>query len=456
MSLNVILSIISEEDLKNLEFCKQLLLRAFQERNDLVIKSLLGKISSVFVFSNEQYRKEVIEYIYNLVHPLKVENLLNLGKESILGNVLIIYYFVKEISPLTSEKIETFVKLSELKYAKDSLTLELIPITDVIIIDLNENVGSTNKSSDIEKCIEICELFFSNGLIARTIDTIAGMLILYKSAAKAELRFKGDIVDSLIKKKLDVFLTLIKKVLEDVKDKEDLIKYYDEIYDILLRTDIPVFFDSDKIYVDFDSLYNGNFYFAKVLDKLGNIDLILPFDKRDVSQIQKVYDVNTGNFITPRGRIGKLLIYDVFSFRKVREVTRILEEQISFVRKLHETEIEQSIREILHDQNITTHSPVEKVDVYTLKLYVNNESDLRDAGMILKGRGYPKVNLDSVASNILKAIDLPVHIIFLVHTGVLDDVAREKFINQCNRAKKMYCIVDAEDLARLLMAYNKM
>ena len=132
------------------------------------------------------------------------------------------------------------------------------------------------------------------------------------------------------------------------------------------------------------------------------------------------------------------------------------EEQISFARELHETEIEQKIREILHDQNITTHSPVDIVDVYTLKLYVNNENDLRDVGMILKGREYPKVNLDSVASNILKAIDLPVHIIFLIHTGILDDVAREKFVNQCNRAKKMYCVVDSEDLTRLLIAYNKM
>ena len=57
---------------------------------------------------------------------------------------------------------------------------------------------------------------------------------------------------------------------------------------------------------------------------------------------------------------------------------------------------------------------------------------------------------------ILKAIDSPIHIIFLIHTGVLDDEAREKFINQCNLAKKMYCIVDAEDLARLLIAYGKM
>jgi len=52
-------------------------------------------------------------------------------------------------------------------------------------------------------------------------------------------------------------------------------------------------------------------------------------------------------------------------------------------------------------------------------------------------------------------MDLPIHIVFLIHTGILDDVAREKFINQCNLAKKMYCVVDAEDLAKLFIAYGK-
>jgi len=396
-----------------------------------------------------------VDYTYELVRSLNIEKLLGLDKETVFGNVLIIYYFIKEISPLTPEKIETFVRLSELKYIRDPLTLELIPTKLAIIIDLDEKVRLI-KSSDIEKCIDICESLFANGLVAKTIDTITGMLNLYKNASKPELRFKGDIIASLINKKLDVFLSLIRKILEEVENKEDLMTHYDKIYDLLLRANIPVFFDSDKIYVDIDFLYNENFYFAKILDKLGNIDLILPFDRTSANEIQKIYGPEIGDFITPKGRIGKLLLRDVFSFRKVREVTGVSEQQLSFVRKLYETEIEQKIREILHDQNITTHSPVEKVDVYTLKLCVNNENDLRDVGMILKGRGYPKVKLESAASNILKAIDLPVHIIFLIHTGVLDDEVMEKFINQCNRAKKMYCMFDVEDLTTLLIAYDKM
>ena len=451
----MLLSIIGEEDLRNPEFCRQLLKRAFQEQDDSVTRSLLEKISRVFVFSDEEYRKELVEYAYSLAQHLRTEELLNLNRESVFGNILMIYFFVKQISPLTSEKMETFVALSELKYIRDPLTLEMLPTKEVILLNLDEKAASINKPSDVEKCIELCELLFANATIAKTFDTITSMLVLYKNASKAELRFKGEIVGSLLEKKPDVFLSLTQKVLKEVKDNDDLIKQYDDIYDFLQKGGIPVFFDFEKVFVEFDFLYNKNFYFAKVLDKMGKIELVQPFDRMSADQVQKVYDPQTGSFATPRGRTGKLLLRDVFSFRKAGEVTQASAEQITFVRNLRETEMEPRIRDIIHDQNLTAHSPTEEVDVYTLKLYVNNENDLRDVGMVLKGRGYPKVNLDAVASNILKAMDLPIHIVFLIHTGILDDVAREKFINQCDRARKMYCVVDAEDLARLFIAYGK-
>jgi hypothetical protein len=456
MSLKVILSIIGEEDLRNAEFCKQLLKRAFQEGDDSVTRALLEKISRIFIFSDEKYRKELLEYAYTFAQHLKTEELINLSRESVFGNILMIYYFVKQISPLTSEKIEKFVKLSELKYVYDPLTLEMVPAKEMMLLDLDEKVASINKLVDIERCIELCELLFANDIIVKTFDTIASMLILYKSASKPELRIKGEIVSALLEKKLDVFLNLIQKVKNEVKDKDALIQQYEDIYDFLHKVRLPVFFDFEKVLIEFSTLYNGNFFFAKVLNKTGEVELVQPFDKINAIHVQKIYDPITRKFVIPRKRAGKLLLRDIFSFRKVGEVTQISEEQIAFVKKLRETEIELKIREILHDQNLTTHSPAENVDVYTLKLYVNNENDLRDAGMILKGKGFPKVNLKVVAPNILKAMDLPIHIVFLIHTGILDDVAREKFINQCNLAKKMYCIVDAEDLARLLIAYNKM
>jgi len=135
----VLLSIIGEEDLRNPEFCRQLLKRAFQEQDDSVTRSLLEKISRVFVFSDEEYRKELVEYAYSLAQHLRTEELLNLNRESVFGNILMTYFFVKQISPLTSEKMETFVALSELKYIRDPLTLEMLPTKEVILLNLRES-----------------------------------------------------------------------------------------------------------------------------------------------------------------------------------------------------------------------------------------------------------------------------------------------------------------------------
>jgi hypothetical protein len=123
---------------------------------------------------------------------------------------------------------------------------------------------------------------------------------------------------------------------------------------------------------------------------------------------------------------------------------------------MSENEIEKSIREILHDQNITSHGVVERVDIYEHKLFVNNESDLRDVGIIIKGRGYPKITLRDLATNIIKAVDLPAPLIFLVYTGSINDDAKNQFIKQCNRAKKLYCILDTIDITKLLVAYGKL
>jgi hypothetical protein len=181
----------------------------------------------------------------------------------------------------------------------------------------------------------------------------------------------------------------------------------------------------------------------------------MPFDEISYTEVQKVFDLQNGAFVSPTGRIGKITIHDVYSFRKTREISEATEEQLEITKKMSENEIEKTIREILQDQNITSHSPAEKADIYQHKLFVNNEKDLRDVAIIIKGKSYAKITLSDIASNLLKAVDLPVQLIFIVHTGILLDEPREKFINQCDRAKKMHCIIDVVDLTRLLLAYNK-
>ena len=457
MSLDVILSMVTEEDFRDMVFCKRLVMRAFRERNLKAIESLLEKISVVFVFASEEFREEVVEYIYSVIQSLTFETVLEIGKDSVLGNVVVLCYFIRKIGVVTPEKIEILVRLSELKHLREPFTLEFIPTKDTLILDFDVRIERIVNTAQIEKAIEICELLFRNGKLEESKDTILGILLLYENSQLPERKFKRDIVSALLDSKLNRFLRLTKKIYKGIKDKTGLVEHYIEIYDLLLNVGVPVFFKFSNFRFEFNKFYNGNFYFAKLLDRSGNEELVPPFQQIDIAGVQKVYDLETERFITPKGRVGKLLLSDVYSFRKVREVTQVTTEQIEFVKKLYEDDVEKKIRGILRDQNITSHGPAEKIDVYTHKLFMNNEQDLRDVGIIIKGRGYlPKVNLGDVASNILKAVDLPIQIVFLIHTGILLDEAREKFINQCNRAKKMYCVVDQRDLTRLLFAYNKL
>ena len=119
-----------------------------------------------------------------------------------------------------------------------------------------------------------------------------------------------------------------------------------------------------------------------------------------------------------------------------------------------ENDIEKAIRYILRDCNQTSHSPIEIVDIYELKLKVNGDDDIRNAGFIIKGRSYEKVSLNSVATAIIKAINSPIEIIFVIHVGNLQDEVLFHLEKLCNKSQKMYCIIDAYDLARLLKAYS--
>jgi len=356
---------------------------------------------------------------------------------------------------ITPEKIRILAAFSKLVHIEDPLTFEYVPVEGTLILDLNETVKSSKKST-IEKAIDACEILFVNGRLEKSKDTVKGMLVLYENSGKPEYRFKARIISALLNKRMDLFLALLAEICKGINDEDQIMAKYAQVYDLLIRAGVPVFFDLNLFRFEFDRFYNANFYFARLLDNLGNERLLMPFAETSYMEVQKVFDLQSEAFVSPTGRVGKIAIQDIYSFRKAREISEVTEQQTQITAKMSENDVEKKIREILQDQNITSHSPAEKTDIYTHKLFVNNENDLRDVAIIIKGKGYPKVTLSDMASNLLKAVDLPVQIVLLVHTGTLFDEPKEKFITQCDRAKKMYCIVDVVDLTKLLLSYGKL
>ena len=444
----------SENDFRDAEFCKKLIDRAIFERNSEAIRGLLNRISSVFVFSTDEFRKEIVDFAYLELRSWSFKEMLEIGKESILGNVLVLTYALKKIVVITTEKIAVLADLLQLVHIEDPLTFEYVPTEGRLVLDVNESVGSS-KTSTIEKAIEACELLFSNGKLEKSRDTVSAMRFLYENSRRTEHKFKGRVVASLLEKRLDLFLGLLKKIYRGIDDENQLKACYTDVYDLLSNAAVPVFFEPSRFKSEFNKFYNDNFFFALVLDKSGNEHLLMPFEEIETVEVQKVFDPeSTRAFVTPTGRIGKIMVREVYSFRRIREISDITKEQLEVTKQMSENEIGKRIRQVLQDQNITAHSPAEKADIYLHKLLINNENDLRDVAVMIKGKGYPKITLSDIASNLVKAVDLPVQVVFLVYTGILLDEPREKFTHQCERAKKMHCIIDPVDLTKLFVAYN--
>lgn len=453
LSTDILLSMATDNDFKDIDFCKKLIDRAVEEKSIDVIRNLLGRISSTFVFSTEDFRKAIIDCCYSAFRQWTFREIFEVCKESVLGNVLVIVYVLKKMNVITIDRVEALADLLSLNQIDDPIIFEYVSTPGIVILDLNESVKSIDVLI-IEKAAQACELFFAGGKLEKSKESIQSMLVLYENSERPEFKFKGNILSSLLNKRMDLFLSLLKKISKSIEDEQSLKANFVNVYELLIRAGIPIFFESRLFKFENDRFYNANFYFALLKDKKGVDRLVMPFDEVDSADVQKVFDLENRLFVTPVGRIGKIQLKDIYSFRKVREVNEVSEGQLSICRNLSENEIEAKMRHILHDQNITSHSPAEIADIYIHKLFLNNELDLRDTAVIIKGRGYPKITLKHVASNILKAVDLPVQIVLLVHTGILFDEPREKFVNQCARAKKMYSIIDVADLTKLLLAYN--
>jgi len=133
----------------------------------------------------------------------------------------------------------------------------------------------------------------------------------------------------------------------------------------------------------------------------------------------------------------------------------ITEEIIENVRNLHETkELEPFIQEIIHDPNGTPHGPTEISDIITYHVHMGGKS--LNTAIILKGKSFEKVTSINVAHQFLKLRQIPgLDLIILAAEGIIQDDAIRDFHQTALDADVNYLIIDAQDLARLLITYGK-
>jgi hypothetical protein len=149
-------------------------------------------------------------------------------------------------------------------------------------------------------------------------------------------------------------------------------------------------------------------------------------------------------------------IEDFDNFQEVRDFSpaSISDLLLNAVRNLDEREeLEPFILAILSDPNQTPHGPMEIADILTHRASVKKESGI--AAFILKGKSFPTVKPKDVSHQIyrLEKIDGLCFAVLAASGTVLDD-AKEQFISTAKRLDCQYAIFDANDLARLFVAYG--
>ncbi|MCS7365358.1 MAG: hypothetical protein NDF54_07980 [archaeon GB-1867-035] len=456
---DILIEIVSSIDLADITYAKKVIKKVITSRNTRLVRMLFDKLSPPFIFSSKCFKVDILDYLSSIIlNNLSFDDVVDLGKESILGSLLALDIIIRRVKIIDCDrgKLNLLEKMSSLKFMRDPNILLIYPFEDKLILNLDERINALNETL-LRNIIKICEILFAYNLIEKSRGSCESFILLYEALRKTpDYNVRYYIVKSLIDRKATEFIAYIKKFNILINSIDNIPKYYDIIFKTLISFGIPVYFEVKNVKIN-DRLYNDNFFFLKFRDRRGNERILWPFEQIETSHVQSIYDPVFGVFITPREYFGKIKMEEIFSFRKVRQIRSVTEEEMLRVSLMDENTIERLIREILSESEATPHGPTELADILSLNILINNEHDLRNAAFIIKGRSYKRVKLKDIAVNLIKAVNIAsINIIFLVYVGVIDDQALKHFIELCEKNRKMYCIINCQSLTKLFKAYNKL
>ena len=155
------------------------------------------------------------------------------------------------------------------------------------------------------------------------------------------------------------------------------------------------------------------------------------------------------------GRFIKIHEIDEFLEAKTIPDSTINKDILANIRNLDEkNEIERFIREILYDPNETPHGPTEIVDILTSHVHIRG--DKRLTAFILKGKSFKRVSSRDITHQFAKMRQIRgLELIVFGAVGNIQDDAQRDFIQTAIDADCDYLIIDAQDFARLFIAYEK-
>jgi hypothetical protein len=161
-----------------------------------------------------------------------------------------------------------------------------------------------------------------------------------------------------------------------------------------------------------------------------------------MSRIISIHEIEEFKLV---GRIART------DFQTIPNISNIMEN----IRKLDEKDhIERFLREIIADHNQTPHGPTEIADILTTKVTYDGKQHI--VAFVNKGKSFPKVSAKEVTHQLYRLRTIPnIGLIVLAASGNIQDDAQRDLFQIAQDANVNYLIIDALDLARLFISYNK-
>lgn len=448
-----LMELINEEDFHDISLFDKVAKRVFSLRDSETIRMFLRKLRFSFLANDESYRTRILENLAGLSTNFSLKELFSICFDTLVGNYLMMLILLKQNLVVNIESIENIIGIVPRLGCIEDLYLFGFPYQGEALLQIDERVRNL-KREEIKKLECSCNILFGIGFFHKSRETVESFQNIYNAMEKPEYHLRAQLISSLLQRDFNQFSLIMQKFgYHKIASEKQIISEYFELWKSLEKLSIPVFLDIRNLRFN-RVLFNGNFYFLRYKNFEGKEQIIFPFSQVELSNVNKIYDLQADIFYTPRERYGRLLLSDVYSFREVLKVNEPNHESVTAITSMDEDEIERRTRKILKDANLTSHSRVELADVLTLNLFVNNPDDLRLSGFIIKGQSFGVVHLNTIAGQLLQVSHSPVEIVFLVHVPSIDDRALRYFIQECESKQKNYCVVDRNDLARLFIAYK--
>ncbi|MFB0523752.1 MAG: hypothetical protein ACETV1_08375 [Candidatus Bathyarchaeia archaeon] len=417
-----------------------------------VVRMFLAKMRFSFLSNDEAFRMHVLGYLTHISSSYSLNDLFSMCFDTLVGNYLIVLLLLRQNPVINLQSVRSIIDVLPRLQHLDDLHFFGFPYGEEVVLEIDERVQKL-KPDEIRRLLISCNLLFRIGLLHESRETVESFLNVYRAIDESVYRLRAQLVSSLLDGDFNQFAVIMRKFGYILASEEEIMSKYVDLWQALEKLSIPVYFKIRNLRFN-RVLFNGNFYFLRYKSFDGKERIVFPYSQVDLSDVSRIYDPDADTFYTPRERYGRLLLSDVYSFRKVSSVEEPTRQSVFEMMTMSEDDIEKKIRAILRDANTTSHSPVELADVLTLNLFVNNPEDLRLSGFIVKGQSFRTVHLNTIGGQLLQVSHSPVEVVFFVYVHSIDDRALRYFIQECESRQKNYCVVDRNDLARLFKAYD--